>query len=201
MARLDGKVALITGGTSGIGEATAELFVAEGAKVVLTGRSEEKGGKLAERLGPAAIYHCADVMNEQDIAGSVERTVSEFGKLDILFNNAGAGVGKSIDDVSQEDIEHGVRLLLSSVILGIRYAVPAMRECGGGSIINNSSVAAIRYRQGSLLYSAIKAAVTHYSKLAGVQLGPEGIRVNVISPGAIATPIFWGRFGARQSTL
>ena len=93
-----------------------------------------------------------------------------------------------------------MHLLLSSVMLGIRYAVEPMKANGGGSIINNSSIAGLRYRQGDLLYSAIKAAVTHYSKLAGVELGPHGIRVNVISPGAIATPIFWGG-SERANTL
>ncbi len=91
-------------------------------------------------------------------------------------------------------------MLLSSVILGIRYAAQPMRETGGGCIINNSSVAALRYNQGNLLYSALKAAVTHYTKLAGIELGPDRIRVNAISPGAITTPIFWGG-SARANTL
>lgn len=200
MSRLDGKVALITGGTSGIGESTAELFVREGAQVVIVGRSEEKGQALATRLGDAALYARADVTKEADIARSVELTVEKFGKLDILFNNAGGPAGAGIDDITSEQIDYGVHLLLSSVILGIRYAVEPMKANGGGAIINNSSVAALRYSQGSLLYSALKAAVTHYTRLAGVELGPHGIRVNAISPGAIATPIFWGG-SARANTL
>ena len=200
MSRLDGKVALITGGTSGIGESTAELFVREGAKVVIVGRSEEKGQALANRLGDAALYARADVTQEADIARSVELTIEKFGKLDILFNNAGGPAGAGIGDITSEQIDYGVHLLLSSVILGIRYAVEPMKANGGGAIINNSSVAAIRYNQGSLLYSALKAAVTHYTRLAGVELGPHGIRVNAISPGAIATPIFWGG-SSRANTL
>jgi NAD(P)-dependent dehydrogenase (short-subunit alcohol dehydrogenase family) len=198
--RLENKVALITGGTSGIGEATAELFAAEGAKVVITGRSEEKGAGIAERLGENVLCLRADVMQEQDIEASVNFTVERFGKLDVLFNNAGGPVGAALDQISQQHIDYAVRLLLSSVILGIRYAVAPMKANGGGVIINNSSVAAIRSGQGDALYSAVKAAVTHYSKLAGVELGPFGIRVNVISPGAIATPIFWGG-SARANTL
>ncbi len=194
--RLEGKVALITGASSGIGAATGELFVAEGAKVVLVGRSEEKGAAIAERLGSAAHYAVADVTREDDIAASVDLTLEKFGKLDVLFNNAGGPVGgKGLDGIDSETIDYGVHLLLSSVMLGIRYAVEPMKANGGGCIINNSSVAALRYRQGDLLYSALKAAVTHYSKLAGVELGPHNIRVNVISPGAIATPIFWGGSG------
>lgn len=198
--RLQGKVALITGGTSGIGEATAELFVSEGARVVITGRSEEKGAGIAERLGENAIYVRADVTQEADIAASVDATVQRFGRLDVLFNNAASGTRTSIESITQEQIDEGVHVLLSSVLLGMRYAIEPMKANGGGSIINNSSIAGLRYRQGDLLYSALKAAVTHYSKLAGVELGPLGIRVNVISPGAIATPIFWGG-SARANTL
>ena len=190
--RLQGKVAIITGGTSGIGEATADIYIKEGATVVLTGRSEEKGQAIANRLGDKAHYIKADVSKEEDIANTIRETVERFGKLDVLFNNAGGPVGGTIDSIASGDINYGVDLLLSSVILGIRYAIEPMKANGGGVIINNTSIAAIRYRQGNLLYSALKAAVTHYTKLAGVELGPLGIRVNCISPGAIATPIFWG---------
>ena len=190
--RLQGKVAIITGGTSGIGEATADIYIKEGATVVLTGRSEEKGQAIANRLGDKAHYIKADVSKEEDIANTISETVERFGKLDVLFNNAGGPVGGTIDSIASGDINYGVDLLLSSVILGIRYAIEPMKANGGGVIINNTSIAAIRYRQGNLLYSALKAAVTHYTKLAGVELGPLGIRVNCISPGAIATPIFWG---------
>jgi NAD(P)-dependent dehydrogenase (short-subunit alcohol dehydrogenase family) len=200
--RLQDKVALITGGTSGIGEATAELFVREGAKVVIVGRSEQKGQNIAKRLGVNAHYAVADITKEADIAGSVEETLRQFGKLDILFNNAGgpAGGPDLLESITSEQIDYGVHLLLSSVILGIRYAVEPMKANGGGCIINNSSIAALRSHQGDLLYSALKAAVTHYTTLVGVELGPHNIRVNAISPGAIATPIFWGG-SARANTL
>ena len=190
--RLATKVALITGGTSGIGEATAELFGAEGAQVVITGRSEEKGAKIAERLGESVTYLRSDVMEEQDIEASVSFTVERFGKVDVLFNNAGGSVGReTLDQISQEHIDHAVRLLLSSVILGVRYAIEPMKANGGGVIINNSSIAGLRYGQGGPLYSTLKAAVTHYTRIAGVELGPFGIRVNSISPSMVATPIFW----------
>ena len=193
--RLADKVALITGGTSGIGASTAQLFINEGAKVVITGRSQEKGQALADQLGSSALYVNADVTREEDIAACVTRTTEHFGRLDILFNNAGGPVGAPIDQLSQEHIDYGVKLLLSSVVLGIRYAIEPMQAAGGGCIINNSSVAALRYRQGDILYSALKAAVTHYTKMAGIELAPLGIRVNCISPGAIATPIFYGGSG------
>jgi NAD(P)-dependent dehydrogenase (short-subunit alcohol dehydrogenase family) len=190
--RLENKVALITGGTSGIGEATAELFAAEGAKVVITGRSEQKGEKIAERLGENVSFLRADVTQEKDIEASVHFTVERFGKFDVLFNNAGGSVGReTLEQISQEHIDSAVRLLLSSVILGVRYAVEPMKANGGGVIINNSSIAGLRHGQGGPLYSTLKAAVTRYTRFAGVELGPFGIRVNAISPGMVATPIFW----------
>ena len=198
--RLSGKVAVITGGTSGIGEATAELFASEGAKVVIAGRSRDKGAALADRLGENVVYEHQDVTVEADVRRVIDSAAERFGRLDVLFNNAGGPTAGNVMDITAENVDYGVKLLFTSVVLGMRYAVPHMLASGGGSIINNSSVAALRHLQGNILYSAVKAAVTHYSKLAGVDLGPQGIRVNVISPGAIATPIFWGG-SARANTL
>ena len=199
MTRLKGKVAVITGGTSGIGAATAALFAKEGCKVVIAGRSVEKGQALAESLGPNVIYTQADVTKEDDIKATLDLAVKEFGKLDILFNNAGGPTYGNIETVTQDNFTDGLQLLLGSVVLGIKHAIPYMKE-KGGSIINNASVAGIRYGQGQLLYSAAKAAVAHYTKLSGVELGQFNIRVNCISPGAIATPIFWGG-SERANTL
>jgi NAD(P)-dependent dehydrogenase (short-subunit alcohol dehydrogenase family) len=198
--RLKDKVAVITGGTSGIGEATVELFANEGAKVVFCGRSEEKGQALADRVGKSTVYVKADVMSEADIKNTIDTAVDRFGGLDILFNNAGGPTNGPITEVTDEAIQYACQLLLSSAILGVKHAVPHMEKRGGGCIINNSSIAAIRDAQGDLLYSAMKAALTHYTRLAGVRLGPLGIRVNAISPGSIATPIFWGG-SARANTL
>ena len=190
--RLDGKVAVITGGTSGIGAATARRFVAEGAAVVLSGRSTAKGGALADALGANAVYLEGDVKREADIEAATDLAVTRFGRLDVLFNNAGGPTPGEVDAITPEQIDHGVKLLLGSVMLGVKHAAPALKAAGGGAIINNSSIAALRHGQGNVLYSTLKAAVTHYTRLAGVELGPFGIRVNSISPGAIATPIFWG---------
>ena len=198
-SRLKGKVALITGGTSGIGADTARLFSEEGAKVVITGRSEKKGENLAEALGKNVAYKKADVTNEEDISGSIDFTVSSYGQIDILFNNAGYGTADNVAEITKEQIQYGLGLL-TSVILGIKYAIEPMKAIGGGCIINNSSVAAHVYGQGSPLYSSLKSAVSHYTRMAGVSLGPYNIRVNAISPGAIATPIFWGG-SARANTL
>ena len=198
-SRLEGKVALITGGTSGIGADTARLFSEEGAKVVIVGRSEEKGTNLADELGKNVVFKKADITIEKDISDSVNFTVESFGQMDILFNNAGYGTVDNVAEITKEQIDYGLGLL-SSVILGIKYAVEPMKTMGGGCIINNSSVAAHVYGQGSPLYSSLKSAVSHYTRMAGVSLGPFNIRVNAISPGAIATPIFWGG-SQRANTL
>ena len=190
--RLENKVAVITGGTSGIGEATAEVFAAEGAKVIIAGRSEGKGKAIAKRLGPNVIYHKTDVMLEEEIKAVIDLAVSRFGKLDCLFNNAGGPDRGTLETVTPEDFNYSMNLLLGSVIFGMKHAAPVMKKQGFGSIINNSSIAAIRMNQGGYLYTAAKAGVTHITRLAGIQLGPHGIRVNSISPGAVATPIFWG---------
>lgn len=189
---LNNKVALITGGTSGIGQATVELFIAEGAKVVFTGRGEEAGLAIAKRLGPNAHFFRADVMKEADIKASVDETINTFGKIDILFNNAGGGTLGDVEDVTQEQFHYAMDLLVGSVLFGTKYAVPPMKAQGWGRIINNSSVSAIRTHMGGYLYSGAKAAVSQLTRMAGMELGRHGITVNAISPGAVATPVFYG---------
>jgi len=191
-ARLEGKVALITGGTSGIGEATVELFVAEGAQVMIAGRNAEKGADMVQRLGANARFVACDVTREQEIKFAIEETASAFGRLDCLFNNAGGPTRGEAMTVSQEDFRYAIDLLLGSVIFGIRYAAPMMQRQGRGAIINNSSVAALRGHMGGYLYSIAKAGVKRATEMAGMELGQYGITVNCISPGAIATPIFFG---------
>jgi NAD(P)-dependent dehydrogenase (short-subunit alcohol dehydrogenase family) len=199
--RLEGKVAIITGATSGIGEETARCFIHHGARVILAGRSADKGNTLAKELGERAMFQQADVMKESDIAALVDTAVKKFGRLDCLFNNAGAPTPGNLGDVTEDQFAYAMRLLLGSVVFGIKHASRAMKAQGnGGSIINNASVAAHRYGQGSILYAAAKSGVAHYTRMAGVELGPFGIRVNAISPGAIATPIFWGG-STRAATL
>jgi NAD(P)-dependent dehydrogenase (short-subunit alcohol dehydrogenase family) len=190
--RLDGQIAVITGGTSGIGEATAELFVGEGASVVIAGRSDEKGKEMVRRLGEGVAFKHTDVMNVNEIEELMHFSVERFGRIDCLFNNAGGPSSGDLETVSEEDFNNSVQLLLGSVVFGIKYAAPIMKKQKSGTIINNASVAAHRLNQGGALYTAVKASVTHYTRLAGMELGSHGIRVNSISPGAIATPIFWG---------
>lgn len=190
--RLNKKVALVTGGTSGIGEATVELFVKEGAKVLFTGRNEAKGGAIQAALGPNACFFPADVSEETQIEASIDEAVRQFGRLDVLFSNAGGPTRGEVDTVTAADFEHATHLLLGSVIFGIRYAAPIMKAQGGGAIINNASVSSNRTHMGEYLYSIMKAGVVHATRMAGMELGRHGITVNCISPGAIATPIFFG---------
>ncbi len=189
---LQNKVALITGGTSGIGEATVELFVAEGAKVMFTGRDGEKGRAVEARLGGNARFFRADVLHEAEVEASVAETVAHFGRLDILFNNAGGLTRGGIEDVTMDDFRHAMDLLVGSVVFGTKHAVPHMKAQGWGRIINNSSVAAIRTHMGGYLYSAAKAAVSQLTRMAGMELGHHGITANAILPGAVATPVFYG---------
>lgn len=202
--RLQNKVVVITGATSGIGEATARVFAAHGARMIIAGRSVDKGEALANELnglyGDIAAYQKTDVMKEGDIAAAIDAAVTRFGKLDCLFNNAGAGERSSVESVTEEQFTEVMRLLVGSVVFGMKHAARVMKTGSGGSIINNASIAGHRLHQGGYLYSGAKAAVAHLTRVAGVELGPFNIRVNAISPGAIATPIFWGG-SARANTL
>ena len=190
--RLADKITIITGATSGIGEATARRFIEEGATVVLAGRSQDKGEALAQELGERALFKRTDIMSEDDIAALVDFTVERFGRLDCLFNNAGAGDRTTVDSFDEQEFARIMRLLVGAPAFGVKHAARVMKENGGGSIINNASIAGHRLNQGGYLYSGAKAAVAHMTRLAGVELGPFNIRVNAISPGAVATPIFWG---------
>jgi len=199
--RLEGKVVIITGATSGIGEATAHCFAAQGAKLLLAGRTVEKGMALASQLGDCAQFQRADVRHEADIRVLVDVAVERFGRLDCMFNNAGASASAPLDDVTEQDLSDGMQLLVGSALFGIKHAARVMKlQPSGGSIINNASIAAHRIGQGGIVYSIAKAAVAHLTRLTAVELGPHHIRVNAISPGAIATPIFWGG-SERANTL
>lgn len=197
-ARLQDKIAVITGATSGIGEASARRFAEQGAKLVLAARSVEKGQALAAELGGDTIFVATDVSREADMAALMDAAVEHFGRVDCLFNNAGAGERSTAQTITEADFDATMRLLAGSVAFGIKHAARVMTN--GGSIINNASIAGHRLGQGGYLYSGAKAAVAHFTRMAGVELGPRGIRVNAISPGAIATPIFWGG-SARAATL
>jgi NAD(P)-dependent dehydrogenase (short-subunit alcohol dehydrogenase family) len=191
MGMLDHKVAIITGATSGIGARTAELFVEEGAKVVFTGRREAEGEALAAKLGAAALYVKADATLEEDWKRVIERTLGAFKRLDCLFNNAGGpGPPGSITSIPVEGFDATMALLVRSVMLGMKHAAPILLKQRSGSIINNGSVAGHRTGYSlSMIYGAAKAAVNHLTRCAAMELGEHNVRVNSVSPGAIATGI------------
>jgi NAD(P)-dependent dehydrogenase (short-subunit alcohol dehydrogenase family) len=189
--RLQGKVVIVTGATSGIGEGTARLFVGEGARVVLAGRSEEKGQALATELGEAATFCPTDVTREADIVGMIGHTQKHFGRLDCLFNNAGASTSSfGVEGLTEDAVLYDLKLLVSSVLLGVKHAVPLMRRQGSGCVINNASIAGFASGYGPLVYSGAKAAVLQITRSLAMELAKDNIRVNAISPGVIQTPIF-----------
>src|SRR6266700_4959045 len=190
MERLRGKVALVTGGASGIGEATVRLFVDEGASVVLADLQDERGRSVAKDAGPRAVYVHADVSREADVAAMVDETVGRFGRLDCLFNNAGFGgaIGP-IDEITVDEYDSTMSVLLRGVFIGITYAAPIMKAQGSGSIISTASVAGLRAGEGPHIYSVAKAGVIQLTKTAALELGETGVRVNCICPGAIVTPL------------
>ena len=191
MSRLANKVALITGGASGIGEGTVRLFAREGASVVIADIQDDQGARLAAELGARVAYVHTDVSREADVQNAVAETVKRFGRLDCIFNNAGfGGVGGRVEAIDIAGFDQTIGVLLRGVLLGMKHAAPVMKRQGAGSIISTASVAGLTAGFGPHVYSAAKAAVIQLTKTVAMELGEHNIRVNCICPGAIATPIF-----------
>ena len=198
MGALDGKVAIVTGGSSGIGERIVELFVEQGAKVVVAARRQEEGAALEKRLGVRFIR--ADVSSESDVKTMVDQTVKWFGRVDCLVNNAGVPSPMvSITEIDVPTIDQLLAVNVRGVLLGIKHVAPVMLEQKAGSIINIGSIAGLRGGVSGHIYSATKAAVQSITRSAGAELGEKGIRVNTISPGAIVTGIFAKNAGVEAS--
>ncbi len=198
--RLDNKIALVTGGTSGIGLASVELFVREGARVVVADIQDEKGRLLEQRFDGKIRYAHCDVTREEDIAAATAFAREAFGGLDILFNNAGhGGVEGAVEDTNAEGWDATFALLVRAVILGMKYAVPLMRARGGGAIVNTASIAGLQANCAATAYSAAKAAVIQLTKVTAAELSPQKIRVNAICPGLIATSIFGASMGLNRA--
>ena len=191
--RLEGKVALISGGARGQGAVEARLFASEGAKVVFGDVLDEQGRMVEAELSEAGAdvaYVHLDVTREADWVSAVEAAVSRYGRLDVLVNNAGISIRKGIEETTEEDWDRIMDINAKGVFLGTKHAIPAMRRAGGGSIINISSIAGMvggPFTGGS--YAATKGAVRLLTKSTAIQYAKEGIRCNSVHPGLLETPM------------
>lgn len=192
--RLAGKVAVITGGASGIGAGTVRRFAAEGAKVLIGDRNLAGAEELAASLGSDVAAQAVDVRREDEVAGLIESAQSRWGRLDCVFNNAGFGGAMGpIDETSEVDFDTTMDVLFKGVFFGIKHAAPRMKKQGFGSIINTGSVAGIRAGIGPHIYGAAKAAVIFLTKSTALELAEWNVRANAICPGYIATALATGK--------
>ncbi|RIJ18004.1 SDR family NAD(P)-dependent oxidoreductase [Henriciella mobilis] len=197
MGDLSGKTAIITGAASGIGYAGVEVFMQAGATIVAGDLQDEKGKALETRFGSDRVryVHC-DVTKTDDLKTLFATAEDAFGGVDILWNNAGhGGTPTGVEELDEDGFDQTVALLLKSVFVGTKLAVPYMKKRGGGSVINTSSISAVCAGYAPITYSVCKKGVAHFSKLAAAELSKHKIRVNAILPGFIATSIFGASLG------
>lgn len=187
--RLDGKVALITGGASGIGRGAADRFVEEGAKVFLTDLNAELLAEAEQDLGDAVAVATGDVREEAAVEGWVAACVERFGRLDAAVNCAGVGAFGAVTDLSVDDWDTVVDICLKGVFLSVKHEARAIAAGGGGAIVNVASLNARQPAEGMSAYCAAKAGVEMFTKVAAMELGPQGIRVTAVAPGLVDTPL------------
>lgn len=200
-----GKVALITGGTSGIGRATAHEFARSGADVAIAGRREERGAEVVdeiESLGAGGLYVKTDVTNDDEVQRFVDRTVDEFGRLDAAFNNAGdEGEGGPLPEITEDDWDRTLAVNLKGIWRCMKHEIPAMLENGEGAIVNMSSIFGPIGVPEVSAYAAAKMGVVGLTKTAAVEYADRGIRVNAVAPGTIVTEMNKRFFGGGRKTI
>jgi len=192
MARLEGRVAFVTGGSGGIGSATLRRFVEEGAAVVCADVNEDEGRRIVDELvkaGGQALFSRCDVSELAQLQASMEETISAFGRVDILFNNAATSTGGYVADLDPEGWDRSLRVMLTAAMYGMKVAIPHMLEQGGGSIISTSSIYGHVSSPGNAPYATAKAGLINLTRTAALEYGRKGIRVNAICPGAVETPM------------
>lgn len=201
MGRLQNKIAIITGGTSGIGLRSVELFLEEGAEVVFAGRRQDLGEKIADELGSKCHFVQTDVSVEGDVKNLIDLTQDKFGRIDCLFNNAGGPAPTGgVEGLDYEKSMQAISVLFGSVLLGVKHVAPIMKRQGYGSIVNNASIAGhLAGFSSSMVYSSAKAAVLQFTRSAAMELGESGVRVTSVSPGATATGIFGKAYGLEEA--
>lgn len=193
MASMSGKVAIVTGASSGIGRATAIAFGQAGATVVVVARRLDKGGETVQQIKAAqgeAMFIQADVTQASDLEAMVKQTVETYGRLDYAFNNAGSGTSGKLADLSEADWDFEINANLKSVWLSMKYEIPAMQQSGGGAIVNTSSQGALLGVAGYGAYGAAKAGVIALSRAAAAEYSADRIRINTVSPGAVKTDLW-----------
>jgi meso-butanediol dehydrogenase/(S,S)-butanediol dehydrogenase/diacetyl reductase len=191
--RFSGKVAIITGGASGIGAATARRLHGEGACVLIADVNDSLGAAFAAELGDGrALYRHVDVSSWEEVEAMVAGALAAFGRLDILFNNAGVGSFAATPDVSIEEWRRVIDIDLSGVFYGCRAAIPVMKAQGGGAIINTASASGMAGDYSFAAYNAAKGGVVNYTRAAGIDHARDGIRINAVCPGPVDTPIIAG---------
>ena len=188
MRRLEEKRAIVTGAGAGIGRAIALRMAHEGARVVVADVDEESAKEVASELEADSLVHRADVTKEEEVEELVRRVVEEWGGLDVMVNNAGVGIAATTPETTEEDWDLVLNVCLKGTFFGMKYAIPAIRDSGGGSVINMSSIAALVGLNDRAAYSAAKGGILSLTRAAAIDHVEEGVRVNCIAPGTVDTP-------------
>lgn len=188
MDRLEGKRAIVTGAGSGIGRSIALRLASEGARIVLSDLDENAANTVSDEISGDTLVQRVDVTKAADMEALVARVVSEWGGLDVMVNNAGVGIAATAEDTSEEDYDKVMDVCVRGTFLGMKYAIPAIRDSGGGAVVNMSSIAALVGLKDRAIYCAAKGAILSMTRAAAIDHVEEGVRVNCIAPGTVDTP-------------